>query len=217
MRNSIRILVLAVSSTLALPTHAQNAEQKFWAHAGPVAVRFHTDTELKVGGAAVAGANASASNNISLGLELGYDITPAIALSMTLGIPPTTKLTGKGGPVDGLELGKVSYGPAVISGHYHFDFGSFKPYLGAGINYTQVMGASDGAVADLRVKSAWGSVLQAGFDVPVSKDWNVFFDVKQIFLETTAKGTVPAFGGVPAQAKIKLDPMLIHAGVGWYF
>ena len=89
-------------------------------------------------------------------------MAPSVIVSLTAGLPPTTTLIGKGGPVDGLQLGRVKYGPAVLSAHYHFDAGSFKPYVGAGINYTAVLESKDGAVAELDVKSAWGSVLQVG-------------------------------------------------------
>jgi outer membrane protein len=126
-------------------------------------------------------------------------------------------LTGKGGPVDGLQLGRVKYGPAVLSAHYHFNVGSLKPYVEAGINYTTVLNSKDGAVAELDVKNARGGVLQAGVDMPVSDDWGLFLDVKKIYLKTSARGTVPAFGGPPAQARIRLVPLLIHAGIGWRF
>lgn len=207
--------VLALLS--ALSAHAQAIDKKFWLHIGPVAVRFNTDTQLVVGGAPVNGANAEAKNNVALGVELGFEVAPAVMVSFTVGSPPTTNLTGKGGPVDGLELGRVKYGPAVLSAHYHFDAGSFRPYVGAGINYTAVLESKDGAVAGLDVKSAWGGVLQAGVDVPLPGEWGLFVDIKKIYLKTTASGTVPAFGGQPANARIRLDPLLIHAGLSWRF
>lgn len=202
---------------LALNAYAQSEDNKFWAHVGPVDVRFNADTRLFVAGAPVNGANTGFSNNVSLGAELGYELMPSVILSFTAGVPPTTTITGKGGPVDGLQLGKVKYAPAVLSAHYHFDLGPFKPYLGAGVNYTAILESRDGAVAGLDVKGAWGGVLQAGADVPLSKDWGLFFDVKKIYLKTTADGTVPAFGGAPAKAKIRLNPLLIHAGISFRF
>jgi len=218
MNNRLRPRVAAAIALMsALTCYAQSSDKKFWSHVGPVAVRFNTDTQLTVGGAPVNGANADAKNNVSLGVELGYEVAPAILVSLTVGLPPTTTLTGKGGPVDGLELGRVKYGPAVLSAHYHLDAGSFKPYLGAGVNYTAVLESKDGVVAGLDVKSAWGGVLQAGVDVPLSAGWGLFLDIKKIYLKTTASGTVPAFGGPPAEAKIRLDPLLVHAGVSWRF
>lgn len=207
----------ALIAAAATPVLAQSSDSKYWAHVGPVSVRFSSSADLTVGGAAVPGASAELSNNTALGFELGYDITPSVSLAFTVGTPPTTTLRGKGGPVDGIELGKVQYGPAVLTAQYRFDLGGFKPYLGVGVNRTLVLKSRDGAVANLDVKSAWGSVLQAGFDVPVSKEWSVFLDVKKIFLKTKGDGTLPAFGGAPATADITANPLLVMAGVGWRF
>lgn len=207
----------ALLAAAATPALAQSTDSKYWAHVGPVSVRFSSSADLTVGGAAVPGASAELSNNTALGFELGYDINPSVSLAFTVGTPPTTTLRGKGGPVDGIELGKVKYGPAVLSALYRFDLGSFKPYVGVGVNRTLVLESRDGAVANLDVKSAWGSVLQAGFDVPVSKDWSVFLDVKKVFLKTKGDGTLPAFGGAPATADIKANPLLLMAGVGMRF
>jgi outer membrane protein len=185
---------------------------------GPAFIGFDTNTSLNVGGAPVPGANARAKDNVALGLELVYLLNPNWGVSMTLGTPPTTTLVGKGGPVDGLTLGKVTYGPAVLAMNYRFNsVGKVTPYIGAGVNYTAVLSDKDGAVANLKVKSAWGTVLQAGFEVPVNNDWGVFFDVKKVFLKTTATGTVPAFGGAPASAKIRLDPTIVQLGVSYRF
>lgn len=43
---------------------------------------------------AVPGADASASGNTTLGLELSYDITPLWTGRFLIGVPPTTTLTG---------------------------------------------------------------------------------------------------------------------------
>jgi len=196
---------------------AQSSAKKWWLHTGPVAVKFNTDTALIVAGAPVDGANAQAKDNTTLAFEIGYEVAPSTIVSLTVGVPPTTTLTGKGGPVDGLELGRAKYAPAVLSAHYHFDAGVVKPYVGVGINYTMILDSRDGAVANLDVKNAWGAVIQAGVDVPINSAWFLFADLKKIYLKTTATGSVPAFGNPPAQAKLRLDPLLVNAGVGWRF
>jgi len=213
-------IVAALVATGVLTSQAalaQSSAKNWWLHTGPVAVKFNTDTKLVVGGAPVDGANAEAKNNTTLALELGYEAAPSTIVSLTVGIPPTTTLTGKGAPVDGIEFGKAKYAPAVLSAHYHFDAGAVKPYVGAGVNYTIVLDSRDGAVANLDVKNAWGAVVQAGVDVPMNSAWFLFADLKKIYLKTTATGSVPAFGNPPAEAKVRLDPLLVNAGVGWRF
>lgn len=215
--NSIsKLTVLSIACWVS--TGAIGQEKNMIFKTGPVFIGFDTNTSLNVGGAPVPGANARAKDNVALGFELVYLLNPSWGVSMTLGTPPTTMLVGQGGPVDGLTLGKVTYGPAVLAMNYRFNnVGKIIPYIGAGINYTAVLSDKDGAVANLKVKSAWGTALQAGFEVPVSNDWGFFIDVKKIFLRTTATGTVPAFGGAPASAKIRLDPTLVQLGVSYRF
>lgn len=215
MNRYCTVTILAAASLLGVCAHAQ--EKNMILRVGPAFVGFDTDTALSVGGGPVPGANARAKNNVALGLELVYLLNDAWGVSMTVGTPPTTTLVGNGGPVDGLVLGKVTYGPAVLAVNYRFGSGMVRPYLGAGVNYTAVLSDKDGAVANLKVKSAWGTVLQAGVEIPLTQDMGFFFDVKKIFLKTTATGTVPAFGGAPASARIRLDPTLVHVGVSWRF
>ncbi len=130
-------------------------------------------------------------------------------------MPPTTKLTGTG-PLEGAgELGRVKYGPAVLLATWSFDgLGAFRPYVGAGINYTIVLDSQDGAITSLKVKSAFGSVVQAGLDVSLGQRWGLFLDVKKIFLKTTADGMV---GSAPASASVRIDPLLVHGGVSYRF
>ena len=187
----------------------------WWVHVGPVHAKFHTTADVSLGGAIVPGAGANASSNTTLGLEVGYDLTPNLAARVTVGVPPTTRVTGTGPLAGAGELGRLKYGPAVASLTFSFDgMGVVRPYLGAGINYTIVLASKDGAITNLDAKNAFGSVLQAGVDVPLNKRWGIFLDVKKIFLKTTATGTV---GPAPASASVRLDPTLVHAGLSYSF
>lgn len=216
-QSTLGMATTLLAAVACVPGLAHAAEPNWWLHAGPVHVGFNTQATISAAGSVLPGADARASSNTALGLEVGYAVTDAVVVALTVGVPPTTRLVGRGGPPDGFELGRVKYAPAVFSAHYHFDLGSVRPYVGAGVNYTRVLKSKDGLVAQLDVKSAWGSVLQAGVDVPLSGRWGLFLDVKKIFLKTDASGVLPAFGGAPAQATIRLDPLLVHAGVSWRF
>lgn len=178
-------------------------------------VVFDEGARISLGGVEVPGASARADDNFTVGFEIGYRFTENFAVSFTAGIPPSTTLTGTG-PLAGTELGRVTYGPAVLSAHYHFtNFGPlFQPYVGAGVNYTLVWNEKDKAIKNLKVDNAFGFVLQAGIESDFNEHWGTFVDVKKIFLETDATGTV---GGAPASGKIDLDPWIVMAGVTYRF
>ncbi|WP_168073829.1 OmpW family outer membrane protein [Caulobacter sp. SSI4214] len=187
----------------------------WYIHTGPLVVKYDESAKISVGGGQIPGARVKADSNYSVGIEAGYKFTKNWAVSLTVGAPPNAILVGTG-PLEGVKLGKVMYGPAVLSGHYHFtNFGpKFEPYVGAGVNYTIVLRDKDAAVQNLKVKSPVGLVLQAGVESQINDRIGVFVDAKQIFLDTDATGTV---GGAPASAEIQLNPLIVMAGVSVHF
>lgn len=226
MARSIRRLVTGSMAAIPLAMAAQCAlaQNSPWSiRTGPAVVLAYPSASLSVAGAPVPGGEIGVKNNTTLALELGYALSDAWMARFAFGIPPTTTLSAKGTltalvpPLTG-TLGKVTYGPAALTMTYSFGApGSIRPYAGAGINYTAILREKDGDVAGLKVRNAFGSVLQAGVDVPLQNGWNVFFDVRKIFVKLKASGTLPAMGGPPAEATLKLNPVVVHAGIGYRF
>lgn len=190
---------------------------------GPAHVGFDAESAVEVAGNVIPGGFVNVKDNTALAFELGYRATDRWTLRFAFGVPPTSTLS-TGGTLNTLvppltgTLGKVKYGPAVLSATWNLgDFGAFRPYAGAGVNYTHVFKTTDGDIGGLRIKSAWGSALQAGFDVAINRDWSLFLDARKVFVKTTATGTIPALGGPPAKANVTLDPLIVHAGISYRF
>jgi outer membrane protein len=95
---------------------------------------------------------------------------------------------------------------------YHFDTNAgFKPYVGAGVNYTRFSNVNVlGGAADVD-RNSFGLALQAGVDIPLSKDLYLNIDVKKVYIKTDVSA-----GGVPA-GTFKVDPVLFGVGLGWKF
>ena len=113
------------------------------------------------------------------------------------------------------KLANVWLLPPTLTLQYHFDqIGPFKPYVGAGPNYTVFYNRSNGPLGKLRTTDNWGFALQAGTDIPLTDDGSYFLnvDVKRLFLSTHA-----SFSGSPVTASVNINPWLIGAGVGIRF
>ncbi|ABS70086.1 OmpW family protein (plasmid) [Xanthobacter versatilis] len=176
---------------------------------------FDSSTNILLGNAPVPFSDATADNNWTVVFDIGYYITPNISLSLTGGYPPTTTLTGQGSLAALGALGKTTYGPAALTAQYHFNqFGAFQPYVGAGIAYAIIFNSNDGAVKNLKVNGAPAFVLQAGAEYAIDQHWGVFADVKKLFLEVDATGIV---AGLPVQADITLDPLIVSFGASYRF
>ncbi|QRM56725.1 OmpW family protein [Sinorhizobium sp. BG8] len=163
----------------------------------------------------IAGSDLSYSDTIVPELDISYFFTDNIAAELILGA--TYANIDAAGSIAGLgKVGKTWLLPPTLTLQYHFtDFGAFKPYVGAGVNYTIFFDQSgSGDFSNLDVKNKFGAALQVGFDYMIDDHWGVNFDVKKLFLEPEWKVD---FGGTSLSGKAKLDPWLIGTGFTYRF
>ncbi len=163
----------------------------------------------------VAGSDLQYSNSITPELDISYFFTDNVAAELILGTT-SSKISGAG-TLAGVNVGKTWILPPTLTLQYHFtDFGAFKPYVGAGVNYTFFYNESENAgFSNLKVDHHVGAALQVGFDYMIDEHWGFNFDVKKIFLETDWSATHSTLG--PLSGKAKLDPWLVGAGVTYRF
>ena len=142
-------------------------------------------------------------------VDFTYFFTPNLAAELILTYPQKQTVTSS---VVGGDIGTFKHLPPTLTAQYHFTgLGGFRPYLGAGLNYTNISSVKilNGAV-DLKRNSV-GLALQAGVDVPVGGGWLLNLDVKQVQI-----GTKVILNGTD-KGKFKVDPTLISVGFGKRF
>jgi len=157
----------------------------------------------------------SADSQIVPEIDGTYFLTNNIAVEL---IAATTKHivreTGIPGIPTNSMLGSVWLLPPTLTVQYHFapQGTSFRPYVGAGVNYTFMYSASDsGALspAHLSYGDNFGYAIQAGADIPIgTQGFFLNVDLKKIFLSTTVKLAGSKLGSA------SLDPWLIGVGIG---
>lgn len=112
------------------------------------------------------------------------------------------------------DLGHVWALPPTLTLQYHFDTESdFKPYVGAGVNYTFFYNVKKGAgLTKVTYKDSIGYALQAGTDYMFDDHWGINLDVKKIWLDTDVNVNSGAILG-----DVDLDPWVIGFGITYKF
>ena len=209
------IAVVALAG-VARAGEGKDAGPRAFVHFGAAGLFYNPSTTVRSGGADVPGADAHIGPNYIAALEVGvfpfsgFGLLDNVAVSVTVGSPPTATIEGAGSIAAAGTLGKATYGPAVLSAHYHFrSLPIVQPYLGVGLTYAIIFGTDDGSMSALSVDPAFGFVAQAGFDVSLGERWGLFADVKQVLLTTDASGS---FGGMPTSAELTVNPTVVTLG-----
>jgi outer membrane protein len=160
------------------------------------------------------GGDTEISNAYVPELDLSWFFTKNIAVEAIAAITPhDAKATGTSlGTVD---LGSVWLLPPTVLLQYHHPFqNGFKPYVGAGINYTIFLNedAPGGTVTSIDYQNALGWALQVGADYMLNEHWLVNVDVKKLFLNTDV-----SINNGAIKANVDIDPWIIGAGLGYRF
>jgi len=114
-----------------------------------------------------------------------------------------------------IDLGHVWLLPPTLTGQYHFTGGNLVPYVGAGVNLTLFYGVDEGpTVDDIKYDTAVGFALQGGFDYMLNDKWFLNFDVKKLFLNTTATVDATTALGATVGADVDINPWIFGFGVG---
>lgn len=168
--------------------------------------------KLKLGGAPIVGGDVNISNSVVPELDISYFFTQNIAVELVLGVTPHNV---KGaGTLAGTRIGSAWLLPPTLMLQYHFTgLGAFKPYVGAGVNYTVFFNEkAKGGFTSFDLQNTFGLALQVGFDYMLNEHWGINFDVKKIFLEPKVKVNNGLISG-----KVKIDPWLIGTGITYRF
>ena len=195
-------ILLAGGALLPVASQAQDA---------PFLVRVRA-VDLESANSDSTGLDLSINNKIIPEIDFSYFITPQWALELVLTYPQ--KQTIRAG---GTEIGTLKHLPPPLTAQYHFtSLGAFKPFVGAGLNYTRFSNvnfipAVQTALQPSISKNSFGFALQAGFDYEFMKNTYFNVDVKKVQISTDIRSAGTKVG------TFKVDPWLIGVGIGRRF
>ena len=142
-------------------------------------------------------------------VDISYFVTPNVAVELVLTVPQKQTVYS-----NGASIGTFKHLPPTVTAQYHFTGNSsFRPDVGAGLNYTNVSDVRllDGG-ANLK-RNSYGLALQVGVDVPVGDGWVLNLDAKKVQIKTDV-----LVGATETKAgTFKVDPLLLSVGFGKRF
>ncbi len=144
-------------------------------------------------------------------IDLSYFFTQNIAVEVIAATTKHNVYSNVLGP-----LGSTKVLPPTVTLQWHFNpDGTVKPYVGAGINYTNFYDISLGnpVTGPLKVsQNSWGPAVQIGLDYKVTNQIYLNADIKKTWIETD----VSTATGLPL-GTLKINPLVFGVGAGYRF
>jgi outer membrane protein len=110
----------------------------------------------------------------------------------------------------GAAIGSTKILPINVIAQYHFaPGGNLRPYVGAGVNYTNFSDVNILGGAVSLDSSSFGPVVQAGLDWAFADKWMLNVDLKKVWISTDASGA--------ASGRVDIDPLVYGIGIGYKF
>ncbi len=194
-----RWIALAVVAALIPTAQAQGNDTGNWLVRARV---LHLDPANKDS----TGLDLNINSKVFPEVDISYFFTPNIAAELILTYPQ--KQTVRAGST---EIGSLKHLPPTLSLQYHFTgLQGFRPYLGAGLNYTNFSSVNLPAGVTID-KNSFGLAVGAGVDVPLGGGWLFNVDVKKVQIRTDVSAGGSTLG------TLKVDPTLFGIGIGRRF
>lgn len=164
------------------------------------------------------GGDVSIDNSIVPEFDISYFFTDHIAAELILGVTPHD-VKAVGTALGEVDLGDVTLLPPTLTLQYHFNpEGQFRPYVGAGVNFTHFFNAdlpSGSVLQDIDYDSSFGWAAQVGFDYAINERWFFNVDLKKVQINTDVTIDAGALGTV--KADVDIDPWIFGVGVGYRY
>lgn len=197
-------LLIAAAALAALPLAAQAQDSGNWM------VRARA-VQLDSANKDSTGLGLTINDKTIPEVDISYFFSPNVAAELILTYPQKQTVYSKGA-----EIGSFKHLPPTLTFQYHFTGMGARPYIGAGVNYTNLSAVyfAPAVVTALHPglkHNSFGLAAQVGVDVPMGGGWLFNLDVKKVQIGTTVYSSGASAG------KFKVDPVLFAVGFGKRF
>ena len=203
MRNTLKIASVTIALVAAFPATAQVADGNWLVRARAVDLVFDNGQSKTV-----KTLDIKAEDRWIPEVDISYFFTKNIAAELVLTWPQNIDIQA-----GSTKIGHVQALPPSLLIQYHFtDLGAFKPYVGAGVNYTHFYKTDNLLDGAAHIENdSWGLVGQLGMDYVLNKNWSLNIDAKYVQMATDVHLGSTNIG------KLDLNPFTLGIGVGYRF
>ncbi len=114
----------------------------------------------------------------------------------------------------GANLGSISLiSPTISLLHHMYINEKWKPYIGAGLNFTAFYNEDAGDLDAIEYDNQVGYAIQAGLDYRINDKWFINLDFRKVFLKTEVTGN----NNPDSTAEVNVDPIILGFGIGRNF
>jgi len=216
MRNKLKFAVLAVALSAAVPAVAQQSAEGNWMVRLRALYIDPANNSDAIPGLAVPADAIEVSDKWIPDVNISYFFTRNLAAELVLTYPQrhTVKVTSSA--IGAFDAGSFKHLPPTLTLQWHFNpEGTFRPYVGAGINYTLLsndnLSVPTGTGLHLE-NDSFGAAVQAGIDYKLSKSLYLNFDVKKVYIRSDVTDDTGA-----KLSRVEVDPVLVGIGIGYRF
>ncbi len=176
----------------------------------------HSRTNGVTGVGIPSGADAKTGNAGTVLFIYERMFTPNIGAELVLGIPPkiSSRATGTVAFLGDDILSAKNVAPTLLF-NYHFGApgDTWRPYLGAGVNFTRFVDIQSRLAPEVNMSDSWGWAAQAGMDYAIDKTWSLFASVAAL----KVKSKLASSGATVLQTTIDFRPIVYSFGAAYKF
>lgn len=208
----------ALAATLLIACTAAAAQQDIKNIVKVGITRYDTNAKTNgIGGIGVpAGADIETTDATTAIFVYERLINPNVGVELVLGIPPRIKANATGTVAflgDDVLSAKNVAPTLLVNWHFGQPGDTWRPYVGAGINYTKFANVKSKLADDVEMSDSVGLAVQAGIDYKLTPQWSLFGSVARV----DVKSKVVAAGATVLTTKVDFRPVVYSFGLAYSF
>ncbi|MBK1886581.1 OmpW/AlkL family protein [Marinobacter sp. DY40_1A1] len=214
MSRTFKLSVMAAAVMAVAPAAQAFEAGDFILRAGVVHVApdDSSDEVLLVGGGAT-GSEVAVDSNSQLGIRATYMFTGNLGVGVLAATPFKHNISGKGGALDGVDIGETKHLPPTVTLQYFpmQSSSALQPFVGVGINYTTFF-EEKSDLGELTLDDSVGLAVEFGVDYMLNEHFGLNAAVWWADIDTEAE-----IKGVTEKLNVEIDPMVYMVGFTYKF